>query len=225
MEIDEALLTQDFFPTSFKRQDVTTLPSYKKWIKAKKDQGKKVVKCPWCWGYEVFEEPTNHRCPMCNSLYCQKCLQKCVEDEVIHDHEQTCCDKFCRLIEIMHGYGPNHEISRDEICEIISVVLIFIFGNHVLYTIKYFKFFNENNVIDNNCVHTFFKYMNLFTNILYCIVFTILYIEFFFTLFFPAIFIKCYFKIIVYNWQIVLDFGVDESPITEITVRGRGYDY
>ena len=223
MEIDD-VLTQDYFPTSFKRQDVTTLPSYKKWIEAKNEQGKKVVKCPWCWGYEVFIEPTNHICPMCDNIYCQKCLQKCVEDEVIHDHERTCCSKFCGLIDIMVSWGQDDEMANDtKISEYILASLVFVFGNHVLYTIKYFKFFNENKVIDNDCVHSFFKYMNLFTNILYCIVFNMIYFEFFFLLFFPAIFIKCYFKFITYNWLVVLEFGVDESPITELTVRGRGY--
>ena len=224
MEIDEALLTQDFFPTSFKRQDVTTLPSYKRWMKAKKDQGKKVVKCPWCWGYEVFEEPTNHTCPMCNSLYCQKCLQKCVEGEVRHDHQRTCCSKFCGLIDIMYDWGTDPSTGNDvKAWELIMVSLIFVFGNHVLYTIKYFKFFNENNLSDNGCVHSFFKYMNLFTNILYCIFCNMIYFEFFFLLFFPAIFIRCYFRFIAYNWLVVLEFGVDESPITELTVRGKGY--
>ena len=36
MENEEALLVVDFFKTSFKKQDVTTLPSYKKWIEIKK---------------------------------------------------------------------------------------------------------------------------------------------------------------------------------------------
>ena len=65
-------------------------------------------------------------------------------------------------------------------------------------------------------------YMNLLTNIIYCIVFNILFFEFFFLLFIPAI-IPCYFKFITYNWLVVLEFEVDQSPITELTVRGRGY--
>ena len=76
-------------------------------------------------------------------------------------------------------------------------------------------------------------------NICYCIISTIPFFEFFFLLFFPAIsflnffyllkkniekiFSSCYYKFIVVNWLIVLDFGVDESPITELTIRGKGY--
>ena len=222
MESDDVLLSQDFFKTSFQRQDVTTLPSYKLWIEAKKNQGKKIVKCPWCWGYEVFIEPTNHRCPSCDNLYCQKCLQKCVEDEVRHDHNRGCWSKFCGLVDIMIDWGKseNEDIT---VWEYIYTSLIFVFGNHVLYTIKYYNFFKDNKLIDNDCVHSFFTFMNLLANIFYCIAFNMIFFEFFFLLFFPAIFIKCYFKFIILNWLVVLEFGVDESPITELTVRGRGY--
>ena len=65
--------------------------------------------------------------------------------------------------------------------------------------------------------------MNFLSNIFYCIAFSIAFFEFFFFLFFPAIFIPCYFRFITYNWLVVLEFGVDESPITELTVRGKGY--
>ena len=67
-------------------------------------------------------------------------------------------------------------------------------------------------------------YLNLLVNIIYCFVFYIPFFEFFFTLFFPAFFSKCYYKFIAFNWVIVLEFEVDESPITELTVRGKGYD-
>ena len=219
MENDEVILTQNYFKSSYKREDITQLPSYKEWIKAKNQQNKKVVKCPWCWGYEVFKEPTNHTCPMCNNIYCQKCLQKCVEDEVEHDHDRTCCSKFCGLVDIMIDWGKDADATP---CEYLKAALIFVFGNHVLYTIKYYDFFKKNKVIENDCVHSFFMYMNLLTNIIYCIVFNILFFEFFFLLFIPAI-IPCYFKFITYNWLVVLEFEVDQSPITELTVRGRGY--
>ena len=202
MENEDILLTQEYFKPSYKKEDVTTLPSFKKWIKIKEEQGKKIVKCPWCWGYEIFKEPTNHTCPMCKNLYCQKCLQKCVQDEVMHNHDRGCWSKFCGLIDIMIDWGKDADATP---LEYLKASLIFIFGNHFLYTMKYFDFFKKNKLIDNDCVHSFFTYMNLFTNLIYCIVFNIAFFEFFFFLFFPGIFI-------------------DESPITELTVRGRGYD-
>ena len=94
----------------------------------------------------------------------------------------------------------------------------------ILYTIKYYKFFQSNKIIENDCVHSFFKYINLFVNIIYCVVYNIMFFEFFFLIFLPAFFINCYYRFIAYNWLIVLEFEVDESPITELTVRGRGYD-
>ena len=61
---------------------------------------------------------------------------------------------------------------------------------------------------------------------IYCLITFILFFEVCFTLFFPAIFIRCYYRFILYNWVIVLDpeFTVDQSPVTELTVRGRGYN-
>ncbi len=118
------------------------------------------------------------------------------------------------------GKGEEEDIK---VWAYIYTSLIFVFGNHLLYTIKYYKFFKKNQVIDNDCVHSFFTIMNLLANILYCVTFNMIFFEFFFLLFFPAIFIKCYFKFIILNWLVVLEFEVDESPITELTVRGRGY--
>ena len=220
MENEDLLLNQDFFKSSFKKQDVKSLPSFKRWEEAKNKEGKKIVRCPCCYGYEIFIEPTNHICLMCQKTYCQGCLKPCVVGEVIHDHERGCCSKLCGLIEIMVDWGKNNNATTKEY---IITSLVFIFGNHVLYTIKYYKFFKENKIIDNDWVHSFFTYMNLIANIFYCIVFSIFNFEFFFILFFPGIFIKCYLKFLVLNWKIVLEFGVDESPITELTVRGKGY--
>ena len=101
--------------------------------------------------------------------------------------------------------------------------MYFIYQNYILYKINNFIFFQKNKIIDSECTHNFFKYLNLFANICYCIINTVLFIEFFSILFFPAIFIICYFRFLIYNWVIVLEFEVDESPITELTVRGKGY--
>ena len=215
------------FKTSYNKEDLTKLPEFKQWRSRIEKAGKKVVRCPLCWGYELFIEPTNHTCSMCGNIYCQKCLKPCVENEVRHDHERGCCSKFMGLIETMRDWAKPSDYDNDMTnCELTKAALTFIFGNHVLYTIKYYKFFNGNKIIENDCVHWFFKYMNLFSNIFYCIVYSIMFFEFCFFLFFPGIFIPCYFRFITYNWLVVLDpeFTVDQSPITELTVRGRGYD-
>ena len=226
-ESEQAFLDKNFFKTSFNKEDVTKLPSFKKWKELKEKDGNKVVKCPHCYGYEIFSVPSNYKCSMCGKMYCQKCLKPCVEDEVIHDHERGCCSKFCGLIDTMSGWSRYYkEDLEGDRCLVFQTIMTFLFGNHILYTIKYFRFFGTNKIIDNDCTHMFFKYMNLFANICYCLITFILFFEVCFTLFFPAIFIRCYYRFIVYNWVIVLDpeFTVDESPVTELTVRGRGYD-
>ena len=60
---------------------------------------------------------------MCNNIYCQKCLQKCVEDEVEHDHDRTCCSKFCGLVDIMIDWGKDADATP---CEYLKAALIFV---------------------------------------------------------------------------------------------------
>ena len=222
MESGDLDISKNFFPAEFKAQDVTILPKFKIWEKAKKEQGLKIVKCPCCSGYEVFKMPENVICEMCGGDYCQGCLKPCVENEVRHDHSSNCCTKLRRLIHIMSSWAENsHATTR----EYVNAALIFLFGNHILYTKKYFKFFQENPITDTNCVNYFFMYANLIANCFYCLTFFIAFFEFFSFLFLPAIFIPFYRRFILENWLIVLEFDVGESPITELTVRGRGYDY
>ena len=83
-----SFFTKNYFRTSFNKEDVSNLPMFKKWLSLQEKEGKTVVRCPHCWGYEIFIIPSNHRCIMCRKLYCQKCLKPCVENEVIHDHER-----------------------------------------------------------------------------------------------------------------------------------------
>ena len=65
MENEDELLNKNYFKTSYNKEDVTKLESFKKWKAEREADGEKVVRCPICWGYEIFVEPTNHDCIMC----------------------------------------------------------------------------------------------------------------------------------------------------------------
>ena len=89
-----------------------------------------------------------------------------------------------------------------------------------MFTYRYYKFFCYNKIIDNDCVHRLFKYANLFVNILTaCSTLYLTWLALFLTIFIPSVF-PCYFYFIYYNW----DFLIDETPLIELTLRGRGYD-
>ena len=223
MENEEELISKNYFKTSYKKEDVSKLPAFNKWKKDRESEGEKVVRCPNCWGYELFVEPSNHICSMCNGTYCQYCLKPCVEGESEHHHDTSCCEKFCGLLYAMIHYGC--EIDCDMPCsKIFKISMIFVFGNPFMYTYKYFKFYDDNKIIDNDCVHIFYKYMNLFVNILtICFSLYITYLEFFLLLFIPSI-VPCYLFFIVENWELAIDdMDVGETPLLELTVRGRGY--
>ena len=51
--------TRDYFKTSYNKEDVTRMPIFKKWLYIQEQEGKKVVRCPHCWGYELYLVPTN----------------------------------------------------------------------------------------------------------------------------------------------------------------------
>ena len=224
MENEDELLNKNYFKTSYNKEDVTKLESFKKWKAEREADGEKVVRCPICWGYEIFVEPTNHDCIMCKGKYCQYCLHPCVEDEVEHDHESGCCDKFCSLVNLMINEGKSD--GRKPPCsKLLKVSLIFIFGNPFMFTYRYYKFFCYNKIIDNDCVHGLFKYANLFVNILTaCLTLYLAWLALFLTIFIPSVF-PCYFYFIYYNWDFLIDeLGIDETPLIELTLRGRGYD-
>ncbi len=143
MENDEILLKKDYFETSFKKQDVTSLPDYKKWYSYKKKEKKEIVRCPICWSYETFIEPTNHICQCCSKEYCQKCLKIIVEGEVKHDHERGCCSKFKGLIDDIIEFGGEEDWKEPQFY--ILTAIIFLFGTPTLFSYKYFKFFQKNN--------------------------------------------------------------------------------
>ena len=142
MENEEELIQDDcdYFKASFNRQDITFLPSFKKWKEEKIKKGKKIVKCPWCFGYEVFVRPSNYKCSMCNKSYCQQCLQKCVEDVVELDHRRGCWAKFCGLVAIMIDWTKKSDATTEDY---FKTILIFIFGNHILYSYKYYDFLKK----------------------------------------------------------------------------------
>ena len=104
--------------------------------------------------------------------------------------------------------------------------MIFVFGNPFIYTYKYFKFYDDNKIIDNGCVHIFYKYMKIFVNILtICFSLYITYLEYFLLLFIPSI-VPCYLFFIVENWELAIDdMDVGETPLLELTVRGRDYGF
>ena len=224
MENEEQVLSINYFKTSYNKEDITNLPAFKKWKSEREKEGKKIVRCPICWGYEIFVEPTNHDCKCCGGVYCQYCLHPCVEDEVEHDHERSCCDKFCSLIDLMIDEGKV-EGDKPECSELLKVSLIFIFGNPFMFTSGYYKFFKSNKIIDNDYVHSLYKFCNLFVNLITaCGIFYLTWVEFFLLIFLPS-FIPCYFFFIFYNWKFTINnLEVDETPLLELTVRGRGYD-
>ena len=224
MENEEQTLSKEYFKTSYNKEDITNHPEFKKWKEVREQEGKRIVRCPICWGYEVFVEPTNHDCRCCGGVYCQYCLHQCVEDEVEHEHDRSCCDKFRSLIE--SSTPPKDELRAFTCSDRFKYSLIFLFCNPFMFTKRYFNFFAENRIIDNQCVSCFFKYCNLFVNIFTtCSIFCITWFEIFFLLFLPS-FIPFYFTIIIYNWEFVVNsIDIDETPILEWTVKGRGYQY
>ena len=224
MENEEKLLSVKYFKTSYNKEDITKLPEFKKWKEEREKEGKKIVRCPICWGYEVFVEPTNHYCQCCGKVYCKYCLHPCVADEVEHDHDKSCCDKFCDIVEV--AIPSKNYLGEYECSELLKITLIFIFGNPIMFTGKYFKFFHTNKVIDNDCVNSFFKYCNLFVNIITtCGIFYFAWLALFLLIFIPSI-IPFYYYIIIYNWEFVIKhLDVDQTPILELTVNGRGYEY
>ena len=60
MENEELdIYTKNYFKTSYNKEDISKLPLFKKWLSFQEKEGKKVVRCPICWGYEVFVHPSN----------------------------------------------------------------------------------------------------------------------------------------------------------------------
>jgi len=197
---DNNMQNLELFKSSFKKQDVTKLSNYQKWNEMRKKKGIKVVRCPICWSYEKNIKDYRHKCPVCNEEYCQKCL-KILENGRNHDHPLDCCKDGCiiccenccegcwRDICTLMGYIFDECTNSwgHECHEYLLYIIIFLFGLPLMFTIKYFRFFKNNRVIDSCCPHWFFTALNLMTNIIYCILFSLFYFEISFILFAPTI--------------------------------------
>ena len=226
------LLQLNVYKTSFKKQDVTNLPSFQKWNEEGKKRGLKTVRCPSCWSYEKNEKSYQHKCQVCGEYYCQKCL--IIVDQYGH-HElycykngcciccKNCCaDSFSELCHIVREIFNECSSSwRLKCYQYFLIILLFLFGTPVMFTIKYFKFFLENPISDNCCVHWFFTILNLMSNIIYSIVYNLFFCGISFILFSPSLIYFPTIKLIGNNWMYVYQYDVSECPITEITVRKR----
>ncbi len=226
------LLQVNVFKTSFKKQDVTNMPSFQKWSEEGKKRGSKIVRCPSCWSYEKSEKSYQHKCQVCGEYYCQKCLM--IVEQYGH-HElycikngcriccKNCCDGcFCGLweiVELIFDECSSH--WRLEWYEYLFMTLLFLFGTPIMFTIKYFNFFLNNRITDNCCVHWFFTFLNLMCNIIYCIIYNFLFCGISFILFSPSLIYFPTIKLIGNNWKYVYRYDVSECPITQLTVRKR----
>ena len=103
--------------------------------------------------------------------------------------------------------------------------LTFIFGNHVLYTYKYFRFFKKNQIIDNINVHKFFMYINLFVNIIYCIVFNIAFFEFFFYYFSRHFSLNAILDLLLLIGLLFLNLMSMNHPLLNSLLEEKGMSY
>ena len=235
MENEEAeennLLDLNLFKTSFKKQDVTKQLNYKKWDEARKKKGINVVRCPICWSYEKNNNNYHHKCKVCKEVYCQKCLKILVNGRR-HDHPLDCCKYGCRdccvdccsgeICTILGYIFDECSNSWNHDCyDYFLMILIFLFGLPIMFTIKYFRFFTEYRVIDSCCPHSFFTVLNLMANIIYCFLYSLFYFEISFILFAPTIIYFGNIKFIGNNMHYVYNYSISEMPLIEYTVRAR----
>ena len=238
MENEEAeennLLDLNLFKTSFKKQDVTKQLNYQKWDEARKKKGIKVVRCPICWSYEKNNNNYHHKCKVCKEVYCQKCLKILVNGRR-HDHPLDCCKYGCRdcCVDCCSGcwgeictllgyiFGECSNTWNHDCYDYFLMILIFLFGLPIMFTIKYFRFFTEYRVIDSCCPHWFFTVLNLMANIIYCFLYSLFYFEISFILFAPTIIYFGNIKFIGNNMYYVYKYSISEMPLIEYTVRAR----
>ena len=216
------MLNKNCFPTSFNKQDVSHLKEFIEWKNMQKRDGEKIVRCPICWSYEINKNIYNKQCDNCQNYYCQRCT-KIVYDDHEHFFEiGKCCKGFwCEFIysglEMVFDYYKKDLSWRDY----LFYDFIFLFGNPVMFSLKYFHFFKKNKVCESLNVHWFFTYLNLFTNIIYCFLYTFLSIALSLVIFFPAFIYYPYAKFVGGNWYYAYDFEADICPFICFTVEQR----
>jgi len=226
------LLNLEFFKSSFKQQDVTKLANYQKWKKMMKKKKIKVVKCPICWSYEKDVQDYHHKCIVCHEEYCQKCL-KILENGRRHDHPldccqdgciiccMNCCDTGCRdICTSLHYTFAECSNSWNHKCyEYLFYIIMFLFGFPTMLAIKYCQFYIDHRVIDSCFPHWFFTVFNFFTNIIYCILYTIFYFEIALIIFAPSIIYWGNIKFIGNNMYDLCDKPIEQMPIFEYFLK------
>ena len=146
------LLQLNVFKTSFKKQDVTNMPSFQKWNEEGKKRGLKIIRCPSCWSYEKNEKYYHHKCQVCSEYYCQKCLM--IVEQYGH-HElycykngcRICCKNCCagcfcvlwQIVEIIFDECSSQ--WRLKCYQYFFIILLFLFGTPVMFTINILIFF------------------------------------------------------------------------------------
>jgi len=219
------ILETNCYKTSFNKQDVSKMKSFIDWKKMKQREGKKIVKCPICWSYEVNENIYIKECENCQNEYCQRCKKIVYGD---HDHFfeiGSCCrDFWCGFI--CSGLKMVFDDYKKDLSwkDYLFYDFIFIFGNPLMFSLKYFSFFRENKVCNSLCVHRFFAFLNLITNIIYSCLYEFLSIAISLVIFFPAFIYYPYAKFIGGNWYYVYDFDAETCPFICFTVESRRID-
>ena len=87
-----------------------------------------------------------------------------------------------------------------------------------MFSLKYFRFFKDNKICKSYCVHIFFTYLNLITNIIYSFLYEFLSIAISLVIFFPAFIFYPYAKFIGGNWYYVYDFDAEKCPFINLTI-------
>ena len=230
---DNGIFQLNIYKTEFKKQDVSSLESFNQWNDMQNKNGKKIVRCPNCWSYEVSENIYMRICGNCGESYCQKCL-KYLENDREHDHPLDCCDHGCKICcvkcceDCVEGICDLKDSIFDynkflNCNEILFFSLIFIFGTPIMLAKKYWNFFFHHQVIDSLCANLVFFVLNFLTNIIYCFLFYFFFTGISFVIICPGIIIFPYLIFIVGNWYYVYGYEIDRCPIVELTVRTRSF--
>jgi len=229
-EMELNLLQLNFYKTEYEKQDVANMDSFKKWKEYQQKRGKKLVRCPHCWSYEISNNQFIYKCNICRKYYCQKCL-KCLEYNSKHNHKPFyyyCCnedecsiycgDCCCELCSFVCKY--TDVFYKDLDCfQIFLYSLLFLFGTPIFLTVRYLNFFRHNKITNNLKIHWFFTTINFITNIIYSCLFTFFYIGLILIIYLPGLIFYKYFICIVGDFSSCLKFEIDDWLFFNITVR------